>query len=85
MIKKQLIICPKCGREHMVGEIYIPKYFIGQPTNVIRLDNKIVSFDGSDMDLNEEYICENCDTKFKVKATVSFETEEVKDLFDEDF
>ena len=86
MTKKELIICPKCGREHMPAEIYYPKDFFGYQTNIIRLGNKIISFDGPDMDLTEEYTCEECNTKFRVKATISFETEEVKDLFDsEDF
>lgn len=85
-MKKSLIIrCPKCGREYLPGEIFIPNSFLGQPTNVVKgFDGAILAYDGEEMDLSEEYICDNCNTKFSVKAIVTFKTEEVKDIFDDE-
>lgn len=34
MTKYQVIRCPQCGAEYLPGEIYLPKYFLGQPKNV---------------------------------------------------
>lgn len=82
--RKKFIICPNCGMEYMPGEIYFPKEFFGYQTNIIRLDKKILTFDGPDMNLEEEFICEGCNTKFRVNADISYTTEEVKDLFGKD-
>ena len=86
MRRKPIINCPHCGREYMVGEIFIPTEFVGQPTEIIKgLDGTVLSYSGSDMDLNEEYICDGCNKKFTIKASVNFKTEEAKDLFDDEF
>lgn len=86
MAKKSPIIkCPHCGREYLAGEIYLPKSFVGQPTDVIKgFEGQVLTYNGTDMDLKEEFVCENCDTKFSVEATVSFKTKEVTDMFAED-
>ena len=36
-------------------------------------------FDGSTMDTVEEYVCDYCDTRFRVVANVNFKTYEVDD------
>lgn len=73
--KLNVIICPKCGREYLPGEIYIPKCFIGSPKYIDR-DNlgKITYFDGTTMNTNETYVCEECGVTFGVKAQVNFKT-----------
>jgi len=84
-MKRQVIKCPKCGAEYMAGEIYLPEYFIGQPNNIIKgYDHNILSYNGSDMDVEEQYQCDYCDCKFKVSASVTFRTGEIKEVFDED-
>ena len=35
-MKKTAIRCPNCGCEYLPGEIYLPNYFVGQPTDIIK-------------------------------------------------
>lgn len=85
MKKSTIIKCPKCGREYLAGEIFIPKYFVGQPKDVIKgFEGNILTYEGEDMDLTEEYICDGCNTKFLIKAQVNFKTELAKDVFDDE-
>lgn len=75
----ECIICPKCGREYLPAEIYLPNQFLGRPNSILRFNNgKIDTFDGTSMNLDETYICDNCDTEFKVSAKVQFKTQVVK-------
>lgn len=85
-MKRPLIKCPKCGAEYMAAEIFLPDYFIGKPSGIIRSrDNNIIAYNGNDMDLEEEYECDYCNCKFNVKATVTFKTSPVgKDIFDDE-
>ena len=41
-------------------------------------------YEGTDMDLKEEYICDKCNTPLTIKAVVSFKVEQTKDFFDDD-
>ena len=71
------IICPKCGKEYLPGEIYLPKHFLGQPETIIRnSQGQIEDYDGIPMDLEEDFICD-CGAHFHVTASMSFK---VKDL-----
>ena len=85
--KLTVIVCPKCGREYLPAEIYIPKAFFGRPMDVSRdKTGKISYFDGSTLNLEETYICDNCYTPFKVHGRLSFTTEiDVDKDFDTDF
>lgn len=70
---KITIECPKCGREYLPGEIYLPKHFLGQPEAILRNNQgKIDDYDGLPMNLEEEFVCEKCGAHFKVQAKVSF-------------
>lgn len=72
----ECIVCPKCGREYLPAEIYLPNQFLGRPEGISRFTNgKIDNFDGYTMNLEETYICDNCDTEFKTTAKVSFKTQ----------
>lgn len=75
--KKNIITCPICGAEYMPGEIFLPKHFLGQPkmTEKDALTGHILYSDG-EMDLVENFICEKCNTPFRVSARVQFSTEE---------
>lgn len=84
--KLPLITCPVCGREYMPGEIYLPKSFFGKQTEVVRNnEGKIEFFLGDDMDLWEEFVCEDCLTKMKIKANLTFEVTAIKNDFDEEY
>lgn len=74
------IKCPKCGKEYLVGEIYIPDAFVGAPKYVERDSRgQIINYLGTDMDTTEFFTCEDCDTHFKVEASVTFNVEELTD------
>ena len=75
MSKKSDIIikCPKCGREYLPAEIYLPDSFLGKPKNIFKDDNgRIDDYMGKNMDLKEEFICDGCGVKFDIAAKVSF-------------
>lgn len=82
MAKKTSIKCPHCGTEYLPGEIYIPNYFVGQPTDIIK-DEKgaVLGFEGSDMETSEQYTCDLCGQTFRVDAIVTFKTEALVDDF----
>lgn len=80
--KLEVIRCPKCDREYLPAEIYIPKHFIGKPQHISRdYQGKILDFIGDSMDLKETYTCDSCNTTFRVSAKVSFTTD-IKDSID---
>lgn len=85
MAKKTTIRCPYCNCEYLPGEIYFPKSFLGQPSNIIK-DEKgtILGYDGEDMQTSEEFVCEKCDKKFTVDASVTFKTNQTADVFDDE-
>lgn len=75
---KDIIICPKCGAEYLAGELFIPKYFLGQPYVVERDENhKVINSCGIPMTLEEKYICDFCDTPFKIYADIAFTTKNI--------
>lgn len=71
----EILKCPKCGREYLPAEIYIPEVFFGKPDYVHVENGKIVNFSGTDMNLEETYCCDDCDTTFIVTSKISFRTE----------
>ena len=87
--KKHLFIkCPRCGREYHAAEIYIPNAFFGKPSIIERdaTTGRIDNFYGDDMDLVEHYICDKCNTPFKVTAKLQFNVvEEDKINFNKDY
>ena len=71
------IKCPHCDREYFPGEIFLPKYFLGQPTNVEKdIEGKIIWDEGIKQDLEEEYVCDKCNQSFKVVANIEYEVKE---------
>ena len=67
------IVCPICGEELLPAEVYIPDEFFGRPTEVIRdAAGKIEFFLGKPMGLEEEYVCDGCGAKMRIKANLSF-------------
>ncbi len=85
MAKKTTIRCPHCGWEYLPAEIYYPEDFLGNPSNIIK-DEKgdVIGFDGEDMNTVETFYCEHCGKQFTVDASITFKTNAVHDIFDED-
>lgn len=75
--REKVIKCPNCGCEYLPAEIYYPNAFLGKPKNIDKehMTGRILDYMGNSMNLNETYICDKCDEKFKVSANVSFYTQ----------
>ena len=68
----KFICCPKCNYQYLPGEIFEPKYFLGQPKHIIRNGmGEILGYEGIMMDPTETFICENCGEEFIVSARLS--------------
>ena len=71
------IICPHCGFQYLPGEIYDPKHFLGQPKDIVRNNiGEILGYEGIASDVEETYICENCNNELRIKAKVTFVVED---------
>lgn len=71
--KLNVITCPKCGREYLPAEIFVPTSLLGNPSIIKRnAEGKIEGYTGADMELVERYSCDLCNTTFKVTADISF-------------
>lgn len=71
--KYELIECPHCGRQYLPAEIFIPKYLLGQPRNILRdVYGQILDYEGTGSDLEETYICDSCNTEFDIKLITHF-------------
>ena len=70
---KQFITCPVCGREYLPEEIFLRNEMYGHPKAVVRDDKgKIIGFSGTTAHFYETYICDGCDTPFRVNGSLSF-------------
>lgn len=89
MNSKKLVVitCPKCGREYLPSEIFVPKQFFGRPGIIQRdQDRNIIGFSGTSLDTQETYCCDKCDAIFNIKAKVTFEASVEEPLdFDTDY
>lgn len=67
------ITCPYCGQEYLPAEIFIPNSFFGRPEDIERsYDGKVVDFNGTDMDLKEQYKCDCCGETFNIDTQIKF-------------
>ena len=85
--KFETIACPHCNYEYLPAEIYLPKNYFGKPFMIERdAIGKILSYEGSSIDLFETYTCDNCNHTFRVISKIGFTTEEDKlENFDEEY
>lgn len=88
-MKRTVITCPQCGAEYLAQEIYIPEAFFGKASYIEKNEetHKIEEVYGnnSDLDLEESYRCDFCNTPFLVTAKISFiEKEDIDRNFDKD-
>lgn len=74
--KFELIECPNCKYEYLPAEIFVPKYYFGHPTDIVRDEKgKIVSYEGTSVDLFETYKCDCCNFEFRVVSKLQLTTE----------
>lgn len=85
--KFETIACPHCNYEYLPAEIYLPKNYFGKPFMIERdAIGKILSYEGSSIDLFETYTCDNCNHTFRIISKIGFTTEEDKlENFDEEY
>lgn len=78
MARIDIINCPHCGAEYTAGEIFIPSVFLGVPQDIEKegLTHRILFDGGKPMNTRESYICDYCNTPFKISAYVKFNVEE---------
>lgn len=76
----KFICCPSCNYQYLPGEIFNPKYFLGQPKNIIRNNiGEILGYEGIEMDTNETFVCEHCGNSFEIQAKISVNIKEPKE------
>lgn len=87
MIKDFVVVkCPKCGYEYVAAEIFLPKYLLGKPNNIIRDDaGHIMLIEGEQPCSTEDYECEHCGTLFKTTLDIKSESKCVSKDEDETF
>lgn len=74
--RTDLITCPHCGREYLPCEIYLPDYFLGKYTDIVRDSfGRVIYADGIKADMEEQFICDACHNKFKVYAKITFKSD----------
>ena len=85
-MKIERIVCPHCGREYMPAEIFMPEDLLGKPMEVIRNEAGHIEFYlGDSPDFIETYICDECNTEFKVEANLTFNVSVSNEAFDEEY
>lgn len=81
MKDNKIIKCPNCNQEYLPGEIFLPKYFLGQPKDIYKTTEGTIDIcEGIIQDTSETYICDKCDCKFTVKASINYSVAKVSDL-----
>lgn len=74
--KFEIIECPKCGYEYLPAEIFVPKYYFGKPENIQRDENgRLLSYEGTSVDLFEKYKCDCCNSEFRIVSKLQLTTE----------
>ena len=74
--KFEIIECPCCKYEYLPAEIFVPRAYFGKPENIERDSNgKLLSYEGTSVDLFETYFCDNCNTEFRVVSKLQLTTE----------
>ena len=72
--KLNIIKCPKCDAEYLPGEIFYPNEFLGQPKDIEKdFSGKILFSTAGEQNLVETFTCDKCNTRFTVKATITYD------------
>ena len=81
------IKCPYCNCEYLPSEIFVPQALVGHPKHIEKdIHGKILNSYGTMWDPIEYYTCDKCNTRFRIKADVKFNTSiDHKRNFNENF
>jgi len=81
-----IIKCPVCGQEYLPSEIFYPNDFIGKPTEIIKdTSGRIEFYLGDDPSFDENFICDNCNTRLKIHASVHYKVDVDSTAFNEEY
>mgnify|MGYP006988847762 CR=1 FL=1 len=82
-----VVKCPVCGTNYLPSEIFMPDSFFGKQRDITRnASGEIEFYLGDDPDYEEEFVCESCLTKLKIRANLNFNVEVNNgEDFDEDY
>lgn len=82
-----VIKCPVCGTNYLPSEIFMPDSFFGKQRDITRnASGEIEFYLGDDPNYEEEFICESCLSKLKIRANLTFNVEvDNGENFDEDY
>lgn len=74
--KYNLITCPKCKAQYTVQEIFTPDIVVSKCKDIIKTpDGELVGCNGIEEPFEEEYACDFCYTRFKIKGNFVWNTE----------
>lgn len=80
------IKCAVCGEEYLMSEIFIPEPFFGKQTEIIKDSSGHINYYlGTEPDMDEDYVCDNCGSHLKVHANITFDVTAVSDEFEEEY
>ena len=82
-----LIRCPICGTQYLPREIFMPEAVFGKQYDITKTESGEIKFYlGSDPDLEEEFVCDNCLTKLKITLKLLFTAETmIENNFEDDY
>ena len=87
-LKKQVIVCPVCGREYLPEEVFMGEDFISKDIRAIVKDEdgKILNFEGTSISSPATvYQCDGCGNTFRITAKVDYKMDIVQDDFSEEY
>ena len=69
----QVVVCPYCGAQYLVSEIFMPEDLLDKAYTIHKNDKGIIEFvNGEEAELVESYVCDYCDKQFKVEASTFY-------------
>lgn len=75
---KNKIICPYCGYEYTISEIFMPEDLLPNTGDVVRKQDGSIDFCLGAQELaKEDYLCDNCNHKFEVEPIISYKINKV--------
>jgi DNA-directed RNA polymerase subunit RPC12/RpoP len=81
-----LITCPVCGQQYLPSEIFFPDDLLGKPTEIVKDDSgRVEFFLGDEPNLTEDYVCDNCGSRLKINANISYKVDLVPNEFEEEY
>lgn len=83
-MKEIIIKCPSCGAQYYPAELFYRDDLLGYPKEIEKTTlGEIIYSEGSLPEYTTTYICDKCNTKFKVTADINYSTSIMKTQLDD--